>query len=105
MGARTFGQFNRAFEAGIMAYGPWSPGCRGHDERKAQLRSLAALAAVYLGSDHSLVDVLRAAESDPMAFIAAEDAIARVPSLTRRRILSTFSAITFRTPRRPDAGQ
>ena len=78
-----------------MNYGPWSPTRRGHDERKAQLRSLAALAAAYLGSDHHLVAELRAAETDAMAFVRAQELVDVLPSLTRRRLLSTFSAITF----------
>lgn len=78
-----------------MTFGPWSPGCRGHEERRLQLRTLASLVAVMLGSKHPLVGTLRLAEDNPMAFVAAREAIEALPPLTRRKILATFSAITF----------
>jgi hypothetical protein len=81
-----------------MNYGPWSPTC-DRIERGKQLRSLAALASVYLGSDHPLVAELRAAEVDAMAFVRAQDLVEALPALTRRRLLSTFTAITW-LPRR-----
>lgn len=97
--ARTFGEFNRQVSRGMLAYGPWSPTC-DRIERGKQLRSLAALVAAHYGSEHPLVSELRAAETDPMAFVRAQEAFERLPSLTRRKVLSTFSAITrpIRTP-------
>jgi hypothetical protein len=77
-----------------MSYGPWSPACTT-EERGKQLRSLAALAAAYLGSDHLLVAELRAAETDAMAFVRAQEMLDVLPSLTRRRLLSTFSTVTW----------
>ena len=46
------------------AYGPWRPTI-DRIERDKQLRSLAALALVYLGPDHRLVADLGDAEVDP----------------------------------------
>jgi hypothetical protein len=78
----------------MLGYGPWSPTVN-QVERGKQLRSMAALAAVYLGSDHPLVGELRAAETDAMSFARAQDMVEALPSLIRRRLLSTFTAITF----------
>lgn len=95
---RTIGDFNREFEAEILRYGPWSPTC-DRVERGKQLRSLATLAAVYLGSDHDIVEALRSAESDPMEFTRSQVLFELLPALTRRRMLSTFSVVSFRKPR------
>jgi len=36
-------------------FGPWSPDVRDSTERVAQFRSLAALSAAFLGSNHEIV--------------------------------------------------
>jgi hypothetical protein len=77
-----------------MTFGPWSATCEP-EERGKQLRSLACLAAAYLGSSHRLVAELRRAESDPVAFVRAAELVDRLPSLHRRRLLSTFARVTF----------
>jgi hypothetical protein len=83
-------------------FGPWVPGI-SPDERKAQFRSLAALAGVFLGSGSALVFELRQAEVDDAAAARALDALNAAPSLTRRRLLSVFGAITWPTkPRKAD---
>ena len=79
------------------AYGPWCPTI-DRIERDKQLRSLAALALVYLGPDHRLVADLGDAEVDPMAFARAHDLIETLPALTRRKLLGTFARLTW--PRR-----
>jgi hypothetical protein len=76
-------------------FGPWSPDI-DPVERTAQLRSLAALAAVLVGSHHPLVAELRKAETDPDAAERALALLDGLPSLTRRRLITTFGAITFR---------
>ena len=78
----------------MTSWGPWSPTCH-RDQRALQLRSLAALVAVYCGSHTPLVRTLRLAETDPMAFTEAEQAFNALPALSRRKILSMFSKITF----------
>jgi hypothetical protein len=85
-----------------VGYGPWSPALSDATERKAQLRSMAALALVYLGPDHRLVAELRAAEVDPTAFARAHDLVEALPALVRRRLLSTFSRVTYGGGRRDD---
>src|SRR5215470_9006784 len=45
-----------------MSWGPWSPGVLDDVERRCQLRSLAALTAIFFGSNHTLVGELRDAE-------------------------------------------
>jgi hypothetical protein len=77
-------------------FGPWSPGI-APVERIAQLRSLAALAAVSVGSGHPLVAELRAAETDQDAAERALALLDALPSLTRRRLIATFGAVTFRS--------
>jgi len=87
--------------------GPWSPGI-APVERVAQLRSLAALAAVFTGSLHPLVTELRAAETNHAAAGRALALLDALPSLTRRRLIATFGAVTFRpTPPKlpPDVPQ
>jgi hypothetical protein len=56
---------------------------------------LDASGEVYLGPGHRLVSELRAAETDAMALARAQDLTEALPSLHRRRILSTFSRVTF----------
>jgi hypothetical protein len=58
------------------------------------LRSLAVLAATFLGSAHPLVGTLRAAEADSEAAAHALAMIDGIPSLTRRRMLTTFCRVT-----------
>jgi hypothetical protein len=91
---RTIGDFNRAFEAGITTYGPWSATVP-NDERFRQLRCLAGIAAVMLGSAHPLTRKLRLAEDDAMSFVRAQELLNMLPALTRRRLLSIFSAVTW----------
>jgi len=83
-------------------YGPWSPALSDATERKAQLRSMAALALVYLGPDHRLVTELRAAEVDATALARAQRLVEELPALVRRKLLGSFSAITW--SRRPSGG-
>ena len=86
-------------------FGPWSPNV-DPVERIAHLRSLAALAAVFGGSGHPLVAELRAAEIDHDAAERALTLLDTLPSLTRRRLIATFGAITFRpaSPTRKSGG-
>jgi hypothetical protein len=81
-----------------LVYPPWSPTV-GEIERGKQLRSMAAVAYMLLGPCHPLWSTLRRSESDAMAFAAAQDLVEALPALTRRRLLSTFAAITW--PRKP----
>jgi hypothetical protein len=74
-------------------YGPWSQD--DETERRCQLRSLTAIAHLQLGQDHPLVPQLRAAEIDKVAFTLARETIEELPALTRRHLLSAFSAINF----------
>jgi hypothetical protein len=79
-------------------YGPWSPGI-DQSERRAQLRGLASIAAVYLSSAHPLVEMLRDAEHDERRLNAAFDMFEALHAKTRRQMLSTHAAVTG--PRRP----
>ena len=83
-----------AFNRRSLAFGPWSPGLNPV-ERVAQLRCIGGLAAVFLGSDHRLVAVLRRAETDSSALAQALVVVDGLPSLTRRRLLTTFGAVTW----------
>jgi hypothetical protein len=75
-------------------FGPWSPTIQ-REERGKQLRSLASIAHVILGPRHPLIAELRRAETDAIASVKAQDLIEKLPALTRRRMLSVFSAVTF----------
>jgi hypothetical protein len=78
-----------------IAFGPWSPDVVDPTEKVAQLRSLAALSALLVGSGHPLVSTLRAAEDDSDAADQARELLDALPALTKRRLLSTFSTITW----------
>ena len=73
-------------------WGPWAPDLDAA-ERLARFRSLRTLVQVFAGPDHALVAALANAEIDPAAANAAWEALSTTPSLTRRRVLSTFAAI------------
>jgi N6-adenosine-specific RNA methylase IME4 len=72
----------------------FSPACPAA-ERVPQLRTLRAIAHMTLGHCHALVDLLRRAETDNIAFGRAEEVIDQLPALHRRRLLASFSAITW----------
>src|SRR5215467_4583286 len=63
-----------------------------------QLRCLQGLAAVYLGAANPLIAALRDAEHDPGALPQASLLFDCLPSLMRRRMLSTFGAVTWPRP-------
>lgn len=79
-------------------FGPFVPGI-DPTERIAELRSLAVLVAVFTGSANPLVTLLRQAEIDPEAGTQALELLDRVPSLTRRKLLSTFGSVTYGPPK------
>jgi hypothetical protein len=82
-----------------MTFGPWAPDI-APEERRRQFRSLAALAAAFTGSGSALVVAMRAAELDDAAAARALEVLNGLPALTRRRILSTFGAVTWPCARR-----
>jgi len=56
---------------------------------------------MLLGPHHPLWRTLRSAKVDAKAFVAAQDMVEAQPALTGRKILGTFSAVTWpRPPRR-----
>jgi len=62
-------------------------------ERRARLRSLRALVRVIGGGEAAAVeDAIAAAEADIALLTAADRALDRLPSITLRRVLSTFAA-------------
>jgi len=79
-------------------FGPFLPHT-DRAEQKAQFRALAMGAAVYVGSSHPLIDMLRRAETDHNAAAEALAMFDRLPSLRRRHIIATFAAIM--RPRAP----
>jgi hypothetical protein len=74
-------------------FGPWSPTVK-ECELKPQLRTLQTLVHSYCGYD-ALVRRLREAEQSPAALEDAGAMFDDLPPLTRRKILSTFTAITW----------
>jgi hypothetical protein len=77
-----------------VTWGPWSPTCH-RDERVPQLRTLRTLAHLHLGPEDPWVAQLRAAETDPMAFVQALEGFERIPALRRRQVLASFAAINW----------
>ena len=80
--------------------GPFSPTLRDPVERVAQLRGMSTAAFMLLGPRHPLWRILRAAETDEVAFIQAQDLVEALPSLRRRTLLATHMAITWPRSRR-----
>jgi len=80
-----------------MSFGPFTAGL-DPVERIAQLRCLAGLVATHYGSAHPLIATLRDAEvnGDALQYAAAQ--LDSFPALTRRRLLSTFGAVTWPRP-------
>jgi hypothetical protein len=68
-------------------------------ERRCHQHALLAIAYIQLGPHHPLVAQLRSASTDPEARAQAYEQVERLPSLTRRHLLSTLSAVLW-PPRR-----
>ncbi len=73
-------------------FGPWVPGIPEH-ERRAGLRALACLCAVFGGMGHPAVAALRRAELDPDAAGEALALFDRLPTLRRRQVVATYARI------------
>lgn len=78
-------------------FGPWRVGIP-ETERVAGLRALAALVAVFAGSDDPAVAALRHAEAHVGASDEALAEFDQLPSLRRRHVLATYARLT--RPRR-----
>ncbi len=73
-------------------FGPWVPGVP-EAERRAALRALAALVAVFAGSDDPAVSALRRAEVDVGASDQALEAFDKLAALPRRKIISVYARL------------
>jgi len=65
-------------------------------ERYARLRVLHTLVALYCGWDHPAKLALDAVVFDNATVTEALMQIARLPALTRRRVLSSYGALTIK---------
>lgn len=79
-------------------FGPWADALP-ETEFTARLRSLRALALVYVGPHHPIVSALRDAELDPIRLAHAATILETLPALRLRRMLATYAELT--QPRRP----
>jgi hypothetical protein len=77
-------------------WGPFGPTQLERLELAAQLRCIAGILACHCGSAHPLIDLLHRAESDSVALQHAAVQFDRLPSLSARKIVSTFGAVCFR---------
>jgi hypothetical protein len=84
-----------------LGYGPWAPGI-DRVECRLQMRGMSVTAYMLLGPHHPLWRTLRDGETDPTAFVRAQELVEALPSLWRRRLLATHMAITW--PRRRPGG-
>jgi hypothetical protein len=76
-------------------YGPWTIGLDVR-ERTARFRSLASITAAYVGSASVTVEALRRAEDgEQAAALLAFELFERLPSLTKRKILSTWGVVNL----------
>jgi hypothetical protein len=107
---RTFGDFTDEFRrpqaidpapgptlmpSGL--FGPWLPEIPEPD-RRAGLRALAALAAVFVGSNAPVVAALRKAELEPASAGEALKLFDRIPSRQRRNILCSYAGVMKHRP-------
>ena len=83
----------------VSGFGPWAPGI-DDAERRARLRSLRALVLVLSRSSWELNSALCRAEAEVDALPYAWKLFSQMPSLSRRRVLSTYQLI-----HRPAAGR
>jgi hypothetical protein len=81
---------DRRISAGL--FGPFRPHVE-RVERVAGPRAIAALTAVFAGSDHAAVAALRQAEADVGASDQALSEFDKLPALPRRKIISVYAAI------------
>jgi hypothetical protein len=80
----------------IVPFGPWSRSPSiSPMERVAEFRSFAALSSAFLGSADPLLDTLRKAETGVDAAARALELLDAPQSLTRRRLISTFGAVSW----------
>ena len=79
-------------------FGPWTEDLT-EAERLARLRSMRALATVFLGPNHEFTSTLAAAENDPAAARRALEDLDRLAALPRRRILAVYAEIARQQPR------
>jgi hypothetical protein len=75
-------------------FGPWVADLE-HAEERAQLRLIGGITASFIGCQHPLVAVLRRAEDDAAAKAEALRMLNALPSLTKRRIVSTFGGVMW----------
>ena len=76
----------------VGSIGPWAAGI-DEAERAARFRELRVLAAVYVGSRHSLTVALGEAVTDAASSERARVELSSLPALTRRRLLSVYGAL------------
>jgi hypothetical protein len=78
--------------ASPLLFGPWLPGIP-EAERRAALRALAALVAVFAGSHDPAVAALRHAELDISTSDQALAMFDQLPALPRRKIIATYAQL------------
>jgi hypothetical protein len=88
------------------SYAPFRPGI-DPAERGKQLRAMGAIAHMLFGLNCPLVHELRSAETDPEALARAHAIVEQLRPLHRRRLLATFSSVTWppRTREKAPAGE
>lgn len=75
-------------------WGPFAPGLDAC-ERRARLRSLRAIVRLHLGPrGDALARMLECAEALPELLVSAVEAINRLASLDRRRVLASYAGLT-----------
>jgi hypothetical protein len=72
-----------------MSFEPWTEGI-APDERLARLRSLRAMTILMYCSHGDLIAALKKAEREADWLPRALDELERIPSLHRRRLLSSY---------------
>jgi hypothetical protein len=81
------------------AFGPWANDPITAAQRRLRWHLMAALSAVFVGSDHPLTAACLAAGSGCGSPVAAAEAwreLRALPPLPRRRLLATYGALERR---------
>jgi hypothetical protein len=82
-----------AGKATSLNYGPFVAGL-DHAERIARCRALRTIAVLLFGRHHPVAALLARSERDDAALALAEQAIADMAAIPRRRLLCAYAAVT-----------
>jgi hypothetical protein len=76
-----------------MTFGPWVPNIDS-GERLARIRSMRALALVFVRPQRDFLEALARAEIDSAALVTALELLEKLPALPKRKLLATYADLS-----------